>query len=69
MFRDKFTTLFRGVTLMLEEANELKAGEVVRAQNPVPVSAERSRVKGPVMSMKNRSARSLGRLLVEFGMA
>ena len=46
MFRDKFAKLFRGVAFMLEEANELKAGEVVHAQHRVPVSAEISRVKG-----------------------
>ena len=46
MFRDKFAKLFRGVAFMLEEANELKAGEVVHAQYRTPVSAERSRMKG-----------------------
>ena len=47
MFGDKFAKLFRGVSFMFEEANELKAGEVVHAQHRVPVSAERSLVKGP----------------------
>ena len=46
MFRDKFAKLFRDVAFMLEEANELRAGEVVHSQHRVPVSAERSRVKG-----------------------
>ena len=46
MFRDKFAKLFRGVAFMLEEANELKAGEVVHAQRRVPGFAERRRVKG-----------------------
>ena len=39
VFRDEFTKLFRGVHFMLEEADELKAGEVVHAQHRVPVAA------------------------------
>ena len=69
VFRDEFAKLFRSVAFMLEEANELKAGEVVHAQHRVPVAAERSRIKGPGMSIKNRSARSLVRLSVDFGTA
>ena len=45
MFRDKFAKLFRNVAFMLEEADELQAGEVVHPQHRLPVSAERSRVK------------------------
>ena len=46
VFREKFTKLFGGVAFMLEEENERKAGEVIRAQHRVPVAAERSHVKG-----------------------
>ena len=45
MFRDEFTKLYRGVAFMLEEANKLKAGEVVHAQHRVPVASERSHIK------------------------
>ena len=44
-FRDEFTKLFGGVVFMLEEVNELEAGELVHAQHRVPVSAERGCIK------------------------
>ena len=46
VFRDEFRKLFRSVVFTLEEANNLKAGEVVHAQHRVPVAAERSYMKG-----------------------
>ena len=46
VFRDEFAMLFHSVTFMLEEANELEAGNVVHAQHRVPVAAERSHMKG-----------------------
>ena len=46
--------------------NELEAGEVVHAQHRVPVAAGRSHIKKTAMSMKNRSARLLVRLWVNF---
>ena len=58
MFRDKFTKLFRGVVFMLEKENEFKAGEVVHAQHYIPVSTERSRVKG-VCNVHEESFRAL----------
>ena len=64
MFRDKFAKLFRGADFMLEEANELKAGEVVHAQHRVPVSAERSRVKG-TCNINEESLRAL--IIAAFG--
>ena len=69
VFRDEFTKIFRSVAFMLEEANELEAGKVVHAQHRVPIAAERSHMKGTLMSMKNRSARSLVRRSIDFGTA
>ena len=69
VFRDEFAKLFRSVAFMVEEANELEAGEIVHAQHRVPVAAERSHTKEAVMPMKNSSARSLVRLSVDFGTA
>ena len=46
VFRDEFAKLFRSVAFMLEEANVLKAGEVVHAQHHVPIATERHHMKG-----------------------
>ena len=46
MFRDEFAKLFRSIAFMLEDANGLKAGEVVHAQHRVLVAAERRHMKG-----------------------
>ena len=46
MFGDEFVKLFRSIAFMLEEANGLKAGEIVHAQHRVLVAAERRHMKG-----------------------
>ena len=46
VFHDKLTKRFRSVAFMLEEANELEESEAVHAQHRVPVTAEKSHMKG-----------------------
>ena len=58
MFHDEFAKLLRSVAFMLEEANEIEAGEVVHAQHRVPVAAERSHIKG-ICDVDEESLRAL----------